>query len=102
MPKKKFGATPIYDRIIVRRLNEEEKTKGGIIIPDTAKEKPQQAEIIAAGPGLTNSKGEIIPMDIKVGDVILFSNFVGVEISLEGQSYLVMRESDVLGVLEKA
>jgi chaperonin GroES len=91
---------PLQDRIIVKRLEEEEKTKGGIIIPDTAKEKPQQGEIIAAGKGKVRDDGKVSPLDVKVGDKVLFSKYAGTEVKIEGEEYLIMREDDILGVIE--
>jgi len=91
---------PLNDRILVKRLEEEEKTAGGIIIPDTAKEKPAEGEIIAVGPGKLNDKGERIPADVKPGDRVLFSKYGGTDVKIEGQDYLVMREDDILGVVE--
>ncbi len=90
---------PLGDRVLVRRVKEEEKTKGGIIIPDTAKEKPQEGEIVAAGPGARDDNGKIQPLDLKVGDRILFGKWSGSEVTLEGEELLIMKESDVLGVL---
>jgi len=91
---------PLGDRVLVRRVEEEEKTKGGIIIPDTAKEKPQEGEVIAVGPGARDESGKIQPLDVKTGDRILFGKWSGTEIKLEGEDLLIMKESDVLGVLE--
>ena len=92
---------PLQDRVIVKRLEEEtEKTKGGIIIPDTAKEKPQQGKIIAAGKGKVNDDGKLTPLDVKVGDRILFGKYSGSEIKLDGEEHLIMREEDILGVVE--
>jgi chaperonin GroES len=92
---------PLQDRVIVKRLEEEvEKTRGGIIIPDTAKEKPQQGKIIAVGKGKTNEDGKVQPLDVKVGDVILFGKYSGSEIKLDGDEHLIMREEDILGVVE--
>ena len=91
---------PLQDRVIVKRLEEEEKTKGGIIIPDTAKEKPQQGEIIAAGKGKVRDDGKVSPLDVKVGDKILFSKYAGTEVKIEGEEYLIMREDDILGIIE--
>ena len=90
---------PLQDRIIVRRLEEEEKTKGGIIIPDAAKEKPMQGEVVAAGKGKVSEDGKVMPLDVKVGDKILFGKYAGTEVKLDGEDYLIMREDDVLGVL---
>ena len=90
---------PLQDRVVVKRVEEESKTAGGIIIPDTAKEKPQEAEVVAVGPGARDDKGELIAMDVKVGDRILFGKWSGTEITLEGQDLLIMKESDILGVV---
>ncbi len=92
------GVTPLNDRILVKRVKEEEKTAGGIYIPDSAKEKPQKGEIVAAGKGKTSDDGNKIPMEVKVGDTILFGKYSGTEIKLEGTEYLMMREEDVLGI----
>ncbi|MBT0651821.1 co-chaperone GroES [Geomobilimonas luticola] len=92
---------PMQDRIIVKRLEEETKTAGGILIPDTAKEKPQQGEVVAVGKGKVTEDGKVLPLDVKVGDKVLFGKYAGTEIKLEGQDYLIMREDDILGVLEK-
>ncbi len=92
---------PLQDRVIVKRVGEEEKTKGGIIIPDTAKEKPQEGKVVAVGKGKVNDDGKIIPLDVKVNDRVLFSKYSGAEISLEGEEVLIMREEDILGVIEK-
>jgi chaperonin GroES len=92
---------PLYDRIIVRRIAEEEKTKGGIIIPDTAKDKPTEGEVVAAGKGRLTEDGKAIPMDVKKGDRILFSKYGGNEVKIDGVEYLIMREEDVLGIIEK-
>jgi chaperonin GroES len=92
---------PLQDRVIVKRLEDEvEKTKGGIIIPDTAKEKPQQAKVIAAGKGKANDDGKVTPLDVKVGDVILFGKYSGSEIKIDGVEHLILREEDILGVVE--
>jgi len=93
---------PLHDRIIVKRLEEEDKSKGGIIIPDTAKEKPQQGEVIAAGPGARDEKGVVQPLDVKAGDRILFGKWSGTEVKIDGEELLIMKESDILGVLEGA
>ena len=90
---------PLQDRIIVTRLEEEEKTAGGIIIPDAAKEKPMQGEVVAAGNGKVSEDGKVLPLDVKVGDKILFGKYAGTEVKLDGEDYLIMREDDVLGVL---
>jgi chaperonin GroES len=92
---------PLNDRVLVKRLEEEAKTSGGIIIPDTAKEKPAEGEVVAVGPGKMNNKGERTAMDIKAGDRVLFSKYGGTDIKIEGQDYLIMREDDILGVVEK-
>jgi chaperonin GroES len=91
---------PLQDRVIVKRLEEEEKTKGGIIIPDTAKEKPQEGKVIAVGKGKVTEDGKVIPLDVKVGDKILFGKYAGTEIKVEGEEHLIMREEDILGVIE--
>ena len=93
---------PLHDRVVVRRVDAEEKTAGGIIIPDTAKEKPQEGEVIAIGSGARDESGKVIPLDVKQGDRIVFSKWSGTEITVEGQEYLVMKESDIIGVLDKA
>jgi chaperonin GroES len=92
---------PLYDRILVRRVAEEEKTKGGIIIPDSAKEKPAEGEVIAAGNGKANDKGEVRPLVVKKGDRILFGKYTGSDIKIDGVDHLILREDDVLGVIEK-
>ena len=92
---------PLNDRILVKRLEEEAKTAGGIIIPDSAKEKPAEGEIIAVGPGKLNDKGERTAMDVNPGDVVLFSKYGGTDVKIEGEDYLIMREDDILGVVEK-
>jgi chaperonin GroES len=92
---------PLHDRILVRRVEAEEKTAGGIIIPDTAKEKPMEGEIIAAGAGARDESGKLVPLDVKVGDRILFGKWSGTEIRLDGEDLLIMKESDVMGVIEK-
>jgi chaperonin GroES len=91
---------PLHDRILVRRVESEEKTKGGIIIPDTAKEKPQEGEVIAVGPGARSEQGQIQPLDVKVGDRILFGKWSGTEIKIDGEDLLIMKESDVMGIIE--
>jgi chaperonin GroES len=91
---------PLHDRIVVRRIDAEEKTAGGIIIPDTAKEKPQQGEVIAVGPGARNEQGQLVPLDVKVGDTVLFGKWSGTEVKIDGQDLLIMKESDIMGVLE--
>lgn len=91
---------PLQDRVIVQRIEEEEKTKGGIIIPDTAKEKPQEGKIIAVGKGKVNDEGKVVPMSVKEGDKILFGKYSGAEVTLDGKDYLIMREDDILGIVE--
>jgi chaperonin GroES len=91
---------PLHDRVVVRRVEEETKTKGGIIIPDTAKEKPQQGEVVAVGPGARNDKGEIVALDVKVGDRVLFGKWSGTEVKIDGDELLIMKESDIMGVVE--
>ena len=91
---------PLGDRVVIRRVEEEAKTKGGIIIPDTAKEKPQEGEVIAVGPGARDETGERIPMDVKAGDRILFGKWSGSEVKLDGEDLLIMNESDILGLLD--
>jgi chaperonin GroES len=91
---------PLHDRVVVKRIDAEEKTAGGIIIPDTAKEKPQEGEVVAVGPGARNEKGEIVPLDLKVGDRILFGKWSGTEVKLDGEELLIMKESDIMGVIE--
>lgn len=93
---------PLHDRVVVRRVDAEEKTKGGIIIPDTAKEKPQEGEVIAVGPGARDESGKLVPLDLKAGDRILFGKWSGTEIKLDGEDLLIMKESDVMGVIEGA
>jgi chaperonin GroES len=90
---------PLHDRVVVRRLTAEEKTKGGIIIPDTVKEKPQEGEIIAVGPGPRDDLGKVVPLDVKAGDRILFGKWSGTEVKLDGEDLLIMKESDIMGVL---
>ena len=92
---------PLNDRILVKRLEEEQTTAGGIIIPDSAKEKPAEGEIIAVGPGKLSEKGERTAMDVKPGDIVLFSKYGGTDVKIEGEDYLIMREDDILGVVEK-
>jgi len=92
---------PLQDRVIIKRIAEEEKSKGGIIIPDTAKEKPQEGKVIAVGKGKVNEDGKLIPLDVKVNDRILFGKYSGTEINIDGEEHLIMREEDILGILEK-
>ena len=91
---------PLHDRVVLRRLEGDEKTKGGIIIPDTAKEKPQEGEIVAVGPGGRDEAGKLIPIDLKAGDRVLFGKWSGTEVKLDGKDLLIMKESDIMGVLE--
>ena len=91
---------PLHDRVVIRRIEEDQKTAGGIIIPDTAKEKPSQGEVLAVGPGARNDKGELIAPDVKVGDLVLFGKWSGTEVKIDGQDLLIMKESDIMGVLE--
>jgi chaperonin GroES len=91
---------PLHDRVLVRRVTAEEKTAGGIIIPDTAKEKPQEGEVIAVGSGTLNDKGELRPLDVKAGDRVLFGKWSGTEVKLDGEELLIMKESDIMGILE--
>ena len=91
---------PLHDRVVVKRVDAEEKTKGGIIIPDTAKEKPQEGEVIAAGPGARDESGKLIPLDLKAGDRILFGKWSGTEVKIDGEELLIMKESDILGIIE--
>ncbi|WP_159586127.1 co-chaperone GroES [Chelativorans xinjiangense] len=93
---------PLHDRLVVRRIEAEEKTAGGVIIPDTAKEKPQEGEVLAVGPGARADNGELVPLEVKVGDRILFGKWSGTEIRLKGEDLLIMKESDVLGIIEAA
>ena len=93
--------TPLHDRILVRRLEEGETMRGGIIIPDSAKEKPQQGEVISVGKGKSNDEGKVFPLDVKAGDPILFGKYSGTEIKLDGEDFLIMREEEVLGILSK-
>jgi chaperonin GroES len=91
----------LQDRVIVKRIDEEEKSKGGIIIPDTAKEKPQEGKVVAVGKGKANEDGKITPLDVKVNDRVLFGKYAGTEINMDGEEHLIMREEDILGVIEK-
>ncbi|HEY7763979.1 MAG TPA: co-chaperone GroES [Aestuariivirgaceae bacterium] len=91
---------PLHDRVVVRRVEEDTKTKGGIIIPDTAQEKPMQGEIIAVGPGGRDETGKLIPIDVKPGDFVLFGKWSGTEVKLEGEELLIMKESDIMGIIE--
>ena len=91
---------PLHDRVVVKRVDSEEKTKGGIIIPDTAKEKPQEGEVIAVGPGARDESGKVVPLDVKTGDRILFGKWSGTEVKLDGVDLLIMKESDIMGVID--
>ena len=93
---------PLHDRVVIRRIEGEEKTKGGIIIPDTAKEKPQEGEVIAAGPGARDESGTLVPLDVKAGDRVLFGKWSGTEVKIDGEDLLIMKESDIMGVIEGA
>jgi chaperonin GroES len=91
---------PLHDRVVVRRLDADEKTAGGIIIPDTAKEKPMEGEVVAVGPGARDEQGQLIPLDVKAGDRILFGKWSGTEVKLDGEDLLIMKESDIMGIVE--
>jgi len=91
---------PLHDRVVVRRLKQDEKTAGGIIIPDTAQEKPMEGEIIAAGPGARNEAGALVPLDVKIGDRVLFGKWSGTEVKLDGEELMIMKESDIMGIIE--
>jgi chaperonin GroES len=91
---------PLHDRVVVRRLDAEEKTKGGIIIPDTAKEKPQEGEIVAVGPGARDETGKVQPLDVKAGDRVLFGKWSGTEVRIDGEDLLIMKESDIMGIIQ--
>ena len=91
---------PLHDRVLIKVLDSEEKTAGGIIIPDTAKEKPQEGEVVAVGPGSKNEDGKIAPLDVKIGDIVLFGKWSGTEVKLDGDDLLIMKESDIMGILE--
>ena len=92
---------PLHDRVVVRRIDADQKTAGGIIIPDTAQEKPQEGEVVAVGPGARNERGELIPAELKAGDRVLFGKWSGTEVRIDGEDLLIMKESDVMGVIEK-
>tara|TARA_Y100001968_G_scaffold279179_1_gene274954 strand:+ start:59 stop:379 length:321 start_codon:yes stop_codon:yes gene_type:complete len=92
---------PLHDRVVVKRIDEEEKTAGGIIIPDTAKEKPMQGKIVAVGPGKRSDSGELSPLDVKAGDTVIFGKWSGTEVTIDGQDLLIMNESDIMGILDK-
>ena len=91
---------PLHDRVVIRRLEEDEKTAGGIIIPDTAKEKPMRGEVLAVGPG-AREDGKLVPLDVRVGDIVLFGKWSGTEVKLDGVEYLIMKESDIMGIIEE-
>jgi chaperonin GroES len=99
-PSSKIGVRPLHDRILVRRMAEEEKTAGGLFIPDTAKEKPSRGEIIATGKGRINTDGKTLPLEVKAGDKVLFGKYSGTELKFNGEEYLMMREEDVLGIIQ--
>jgi chaperonin GroES len=99
MAKLKFR--PLHDRVVVKRIEADEKTKGGIIIPDTAKEKPQEGQIVAVGPGGRDEAGKLIPIDVKTGDRVLFGKWSGTEVKIDGQDLLIMKESDIMGVIDE-
>ncbi len=92
---------PLHDRVVVKRVNAEEKTSGGIIIPDTAKEKPMEGEVVAVGPGARNEQGQIVPLDVKAGDHVLFGKWSGTEVKIDGEELLIMKESDLMGIIEQ-
>src|SRR5215213_2696768 len=92
---------PLHDRLVARRIEPEEKTKGGIIIPDTAKEKPQEGEVVAVGPGARDESGKLVPLDVKAGDRVLFGKWSGTEVRINGEDLLIMKESDIMGILEQ-
>jgi chaperonin GroES len=93
---------PLHDRVVVKRVNAEEKTSGGIIIPDTAKEKPMEGEVVAVGPGARNEQGAIVPLDVKEGDRVLFGKWSGTEVKIDGEELLIMKESDLMGIIENS
>jgi chaperonin GroES len=93
---------PLHDRVVIRRIDAQEKTKGGIIIPDTVKEKPQEGEVVAVGPGARNERGDLVPLELQAGDRVLFGKWSGTEVKVDGQDLLIMKESDIMGVLEDA
>lgn len=99
MARAEVGVRPLHDRILVRRMAEEHKTSGGIIIPETAKEKPQRGEIVAAGKGRVMEDGKTLPLEVRVGDKVLFAKYSGTELKLDGEEYLMMREEDILGII---
>jgi chaperonin GroES len=95
-----MGFRPLHDRVLVRRIEQDDKTKGGIIIPETAKEKPQEGEVVAVGPGVRDDEGKYVPLDVSAGDRILFGKWSGSEVRLDGEDYLILKESDILGIIE--
>jgi chaperonin GroES len=101
MANAKSSLTPLHDRVVVRRIEEGETIRGGIIIPDSAKEKPQEGEIIAVGKGKSNDEGKVFPLDVKAGDHVLFGKYSGTEIKIDGEDFLIMREEEILGILHK-
>lgn len=101
MGKIKMNLRPLADRVVVEPLEKEEKTASGIILPETAKEKPQEGEVIAVGPGRRDDEGEVIPMDVKKGDIVLFAKYAGTEVKIEDKKYLILKESDILAIVEK-
>ena len=96
-----MGFRPLHDRVLIRRVDAEEKTQGGIIIPDTAQEKPMQGEVIAVGPGGRDESGKLIPIDVKSGDLVLFGKWSGTEVKLDGEDLIIMKESDIMGILDQ-
>jgi chaperonin GroES len=100
MMEERMNFRPLHDRVLVKRIEQEKKTSGGIIIPDTAKEKPMEGEIIAVGPGARKEDGEIAPLDVKAGDRVLFGKWSGTEVKIEGEELLIMKESDILGIIQ--
>ena len=92
---------PLHDRVVVRRIEEDQKSPGGVIIPDTVKEKPSQGEVVAVGPGACNEQGELVPMEVKAGDRVLFGKWSGTEVKIDGEELLIMKESDIMGVIEE-
>lgn len=102
MAKKKVHFRPLHDRVLVRRIEADQKTAGGIIIPDTAAEKPMEGEIVAAGKGHVNDNGETRPLDVKAGDKVIFSKWAGTEVTIEGEELMVMKESDIIGIVDEA
>jgi chaperonin GroES len=97
-----MGFRPLHDRVVIRRVEAEEKTLGGIIIPDTAKEKPMEGEVVAVGPGARDESGKVQPLDVKVGDRVLFGKWSGTEVKLDGEDLIIMKESDIMGIIEAA